>query len=228
VELDRDRKMADPWSLKWEIANVLKRAVQMNVFSSKQILDLAQQGEGEASALRAYGSGDLSRALVEAFRAEHGEDAIPVSSLAESNDASMHSLHAIMVSKAVQSVFEEQEGSLEQALAKRRLIPTSYYGTLDLSDDENNALVWAGKLVASVEDSFSMGDLAVVDFGSDKIIGTFSSDNGVRIAKRIVSDRSKLIATLVHEVAHKYGSDGSVDHRYACERIFGDIIANER
>lgn len=38
-------------------------------------------------------------------------------------------------------------------------------------------------------------------------------------------DRQKVISTLVHEVAHRDGRDGTAAHRQSMEKLFGRIIA---
>jgi len=69
----------------------------------------------------------------------------------------------------------------------------------------------------------------VVDFYGSNIRGRHSVKDGertIQLSRKVLRNRSKLMAVLIHEAAHIYGDDGTADHRAGIERIAGDIISN--
>lgn len=76
-----------------------------------------------------------------------------------------------------------------------------------------------------VEARFSLKILQVVDFYGEGTQGTYNMEHGVRLARKILADREKLMAVLVHEVAHMDAPvDGSAEHRDGCDSIFAKIV----
>jgi hypothetical protein len=84
--------------------------------------------------------------------------------------------------------------------------------------------VWAVELIKPVVGEFDgLSHVEVVDFVGDNVLGQFR-DGRVLVARKVLASDTELIATLVHEVAHHYGCDGSVDHRDAIDCIFASIV----
>ena len=92
-----------------------------------------------------------------------------------------------------------------------------------MTSEERENLSWAIALVRSVRD-FEQS-ISVVDFYGEKTLGVYRSTD-IRLAKRLLDNRKELIATLVHEVAHREGSDGAVGHEREIESIFSDIVCS--
>lgn len=231
VELDRDRKMADPWSLRFHLAEALALATESGKIPGETLIDILGRDTGEAMAIAArydniYKDKDaLSKNVAKAFHEKHGDDAIPVSSMAESLEADRHQLKGRMVSKAIKFLVEKEDGTLEDRMKLRRMDAMKLYSVDELTPAELENLLWATRLTSIVEPAFTLDRLQVVDFYADETAcGTYNPQTGlIRVAKRILVDRRELLATVVHETAHGWGNDGSVSHERKIEQIFADI-----
>jgi len=217
VTLDRDRRLADPWSLRYEIKNALKRGVERGFLKPDQVMTLCNQETGEARAVLdsyRYGSGDsLTQKMAEAFKAEHGEDTVPVSSIAESADALSNGLGAVMVAESLKVALEKELGGFAGRKKTREIEVQSRFLVSDLTEEEMGNLNWAQELLESVEPDFDMSRVQVVEFFGDKIAGrVIPLTMEIAIARKVLTDPKETLHTLVHEYAHKDGDDGSFGH----------------
>jgi hypothetical protein len=224
--IDRDRRIADPWDLKYSIARTLSSAVGRQLLAAEDMWQLLQADWEEASAVAdvTYRTQELTDAMAKYFKGQHGEDAIPVVDTAQTIDAAHHGLRAVAVGAKAAVVLERVTGKLEDRKAKRAMDIERTYSAADLSPAEIENFTWVTMLtdVAGIKASIS-----VVDFVGPTIEGLFSSKDGfvkISLAKRIVLDRKQLLAALVHELAHVAGDDGSVQHRDAIDNIYCAIV----
>lgn len=74
------------------------------------------------------------------------------------------------------------------------------------------------------EADFSRGIFGSVDFDDSLIEGTIQK---VYISRGILNNSKQLTITLVHELAHFFGTDGSVSHREACDHCWWYMIKAE-
>lgn len=228
VDLDRDRTLADPWSLRRAMRRVLTGAVERDLIPADEVYKILDNDRyAEARVFRDYYAyaGDFERAIAAKFEAQHGEDALPVSSIEESVQAQHLGIKGVVSSPSIKAIVEKVKGNFSDKKKSRKSDAKKTYSAQDLTPDEIEALMWALRTFRLSGETLDSGQVNVVDFYGDGICGTYrKSDDSVRLARRILSDRRELIATLVHEVAHRYGGDGTVDHRDAIDRIFGDIV----
>lgn len=238
VDVDRDRRLADTWSLRREVAAVIAEAVatkQIGVEKAYKLLQPPKWGIlsrdwGEATALEHYpDQGKFNQMLLKFFFDKEGEDAIPVCSHAEAVEAEHYGLIGVETSVAVINVLGAVQRSFRDVKVAEATDTKHIYKPNDLSQEEINNLKYAEALIKGVSDisSFSVN---VVDFKGPLVRGSFLKHllmpDQINLAKKILVDRQQLLATFVHEVAHKRGDDGTVDHRREEERIFSSIIVN--
>lgn len=228
VELDRDRKMAEPWSLKWEIREVLRVAVQRGQIPVRDFMRLLQGNDTiESTVFRefeCYGaSGDFYQKVAAEFLAENGPDAVPVSEMSESMEAKHHGLKGVVVAPAVRRIVEVVTGKFNDRKTKAASDVRERLAADDLTPEELANLEWALALLdGTVVEDYRVN---VVEFVGDKVLGQWSGEGEIRLARRIMADRKQLIATLVHEAAHHGGTDdGSVEHQHAAAFLFAGII----
>lgn len=221
IELDRDRRLADPWDLQYKIRSVLERAVREQKLDIEKVYEIAANpGWKEADSINRYSG--LGTELADHFKSEHGEDAVPVADISASADAEQHGLKGIVVSHTLCEALQDSMPTLEKAKEKRVLDVKHRYSAHELDDTERANISWALRLCRDQLDGVSV---IIVDFIGDKICGV---QNGAetQIARSQLADRKRLIGTLVHELAHRRGGeDGSVEHRENIEDIFGEIVA---
>ena len=108
------------------------------------------------------------------------------------------------------------------------------YEIANLSTEEKEIFNWAMKTVNEVEgvlNETSNISVNIVDFGDENLLGLweFNSSDAtykISIARKGFADRFDLLSTLIHEVAHIYGADGSKPHVAAIERIWREVYRN--
>lgn len=229
VQLDRDRRLADPWALRKAIKTVLLRAVQQGALRDEQLFNLIDTDCGEARAIEQeyiWSNPDaLTDDVTRTFCRMHGDDAVPISNMSESLIAAQHGMKGVTVSRAVRRAVETQLGTFDDRKAKQQLAVAKTYNAHELTDAERNNFVRAFTLLTKAEPAHVSKDVHVVDFLDATICGMHHAGQ-VYIAKRLLVDRNELLATLVHEVCHDNGVDGSVAHTRAMEQLFARIVAN--
>lgn len=227
VQLGRDRTMAEPWSLRHNLSFVLRNAVNYGLLSAEEVYNLLNGDHyAEAAAFRQYvGSGrGFERKIAALFREKHGDDAVPVASIEQSAQAEHVGIKGVVTPPAIRTIVESTTGTFEDLRKKRSTSARKVFSARDLTHEEMDNLMWALRTFRAGGEELPGDRVNVVEFHGENLLGTYQrSDDTVRLARRLLTDRQQLIATLVHEVAHRYGCDGSADHRAAIERLFGAI-----
>jgi hypothetical protein len=104
------------------------------------------------------------------------------------------------------------------------------YGWTDLTIEERLLYVKVLDVVqgAAVELGYGTVEdrLTIVDFGDAGLDGTYQGGK-IQIAKRLLSDPEEFLITLVHEVAHAQGGDGTVGHERAEGKLYARIISRQ-
>ena len=230
IQLDRDRRIADPWSLRRAIRNVIHNAADDGALSSDELWAIFKGESEEAQVFdnKYIETGAVHDSVVAAFIEEHGKDAVPVSSPGELEKARQCGLKAVIVTPAQKTVIEAKIGRLDDALAQRSFSVEEYLTTDELSEVELKNFKLSVDLVKMIE-PWAADCVRPVKFYGSNILGRFSRDSDgeitIQLSRKALTKKSRTISTLVHEAAHKYGDDGTADHRHAEERIFGEIIA---
>lgn len=237
VKLDRDRKLADPWSLKTAIREVIMSAVKYDKIPAEEILEvLDDQGCGEAKVFDSeqyYTGNEFHEKVAAAFVEAHGENAAPVTAMGDSIEAKHHGLNGVMVTEPLKKVIERNKGSFDSRKVSRATEAEHRYVAEELEEDEMLNLMISIDLISEAMKLEEMGDASldivqVVDFVGEKVIGTYQVTDGteqIRVARKVLKDPGKLVTVLVHEFTHGFGYDGSIEHRDAQDRVYGRIIA---
>jgi len=225
VELDRDRKMADPYSLKHNLRSVLREAVANGDIDAMTLQAMFSDDAGEKSigeSYQYYGQDTVTDTLAADFRTTHGDKAIACATTAQTMKAALYGLKGIVVPNAMLHALQASMGSFDVRLANEGNNVSETHGADDLTLAELDNLMWAMDLVSQFETSYDANDTSVVTFATDSLYGTY--DNGsVNLARTLLDNRVELLATLSHEASHAYGPDGSVEHRNATETLLARI-----
>lgn len=222
VELDRDRRLADPWSLKTGIRQVIEDAVEHGDLDSKDVFAMLNGNTEESRIVGdyTYSSTRLGRKLAKDFVEEYGDKAIPVTDTSATIEAQHFGLKGVVVAKGLAQVLEAELGKWEERKQSQALSPSKRYGFLDLSEDEQKVYAWAMAACHEVEPELRA---TVVDFIGPDVLGTYCAGE-ICLARKALT-KEQAVPVLVHEWCHKYGADGTVEHRDAIDRMFGRIIA---
>ena len=230
VKLDRDRKLADPWDLKYEIKKVLNDAAQQNKLSPENLWDLFQGDQFEESRIVIdmgdYGIEAIAAKVAEHFKVLNGsaKNIVPVDSMQNSITAQHFGLTGVVVSKPILRLVESVEGKFEDRRSQKALDVRERFGVESLTQEEIGNFTWAVGLLRKIEVDHPV---VVVNFFGDNIFGTFNTGTSeICVAKKTLVDRKELLSTLVHEVAHHRSGadDGTVNHRSEIENLFSRLV----
>lgn len=233
--LDRDRRMVDTYDFRWRARDILNEAVTKMPSELPAFINALEQQTPDMLGFDAlYGSASpaLAEVVAEDFVSKHGEKAVPVRTLGESKELDHLGRKGVVVSDALGAVLRgvlPSATEVEQAL-KKEAVKT--YGWTELSPEEQAHLTEAVELVNTGAERVSLDHVNVVDFRSPTLKGLFEKETTGRetisLSKAILSDRDMTLLVLVHETAHKAGSDGDKDHITAVEHIWAAITKKLR
>lgn len=231
ASLDRDRKMVASWDLKWKTTSIWREASGARPDLLPSLYDLLASAkkdiEGMDSATAGYLDRSAQEAVAKKFRDLHGDEAVPVKSLAESTDIEHLGKRGVIVADQLAAVLATTLGTVEtvKAALKEEVIKT--YGRHEISDPEWASLTEAIALVGAVVPSCTLASVEVCDFRDPKILGQHKNGKSY-ISKAQLLDSEETLATLVHEVAHGAGGDGEHSHVATIEDIWKGIVRNLR
>jgi len=231
VEIDRDRRMIDKWSLQYHMSQIWLSALgrRPDLVDSFQIMldDNSPDCKGIGEYTAKYLSDSVVNAVTAEFERRHGSDAIPVGSLAESEDVGHLGKRGIVVGDALGHILRRKYGTIDEIKARYATEATRVYSWHELSDLEQASLTRAIDTVACVTMDLALDSVEIVDFRDENLLGLHHKrDSGaeISIARRILGSRRETLRVLVHEVAHREGGDGSKGHVSTIERIWADIV----
>lgn len=226
VAIDRDRKIADPWSLRWEIKQLLKTAVEQEAITGTALLATLMAGSEEAATFEdekySTQKGPFHAKIAEAFRKMvQDEQAIPVTSLTSDER------HGVMVPASLKPLLDKCLGTTSEELKKRDADVAKLYSLNELEASEKANLLTVWEHLSLVEPETSSLDLQVVDFYGKEVNGVFSTEGAkgtVKVAKRRLSEMPSAYQTMTHEVAHRVSLEHGPDFIQEYGRLFGQMI----
>jgi len=228
ADIDRDRRMLSKYDLNYRTQTVWREALNRRPDLVEDFGKLLDREAADVEGIDDYNASFLPEAakaaLVATFQIRHGDDALPVPTLAESAEIEHLGKKGIVTPKALRSILEGKLGNTQANKTKLREETIQTYGWHDLDATEKGHLQAAIGLVNQSE-PISLDLVDVVDFRDEKIRGMFK-DGRVQLAKKILADRDLALRVMVHEVAHKAGGgDGEKSHVANIERIWSSIVS---
>jgi len=227
ADLDRDRRMLSKYDLDYRTQIVWREALSRRPDLFAGFTALLAREAADVAGFDDWAAGllpeDVKKHAADAFKKQHGEDALPVGSLAESADIEHLGKKGVVVPKPLRAVLEKVFGNAETNKGKLREEVTATYGWHELTGDEKAHVQRAIELVC-LSEAVSLEQVDVVAFRDEKIRGMFK-DGRVLLAKKVLADRDLSLRVMVHEVAHRAGGDGEKSHVANIERIWAGIVA---
>lgn len=252
-DLDRDRRMIETYNLQYHTRQIMMSALNQAGDEKKEaitnsFLECLESLTLEMESMSTYTADAVPEHALEAarvsFAQKHGNDAIPVATLEESKDLEFAGKKGVIVPKQQLAVLQKKFGTVYEIKAELKKSVKRTYSWSDLSADEQGRLTDA---LALVNDALMSGDvltslhtrlhflslnnLHVVEYYDPNTMGLFTpAQNGeewhMSIAYSLLQSEEKegeLLATLIHEYAHQYGSDGDQSHICAIESLWGKV-----
>ncbi len=239
LTLDRDRRTVDDWDLQYAIANVTSDLVDSMKDSGKA--DEADQWVGEIYAQLESGSSDdmdkvgsycgdsLVQGVAQIFTANHGEKSVPVATADEATKVEFYGMRGVVVPNAMRRVLRKHFGTTEEILAKAMDSTGSYITASDMTDQERINWTKARNLLilADVAETEIIEGIRCFEFKANGApLGTFNNQSHeIRINRSVVGSLRRTLGTMVHELAHHSGKDGTLDHRSAEETMWEAVFA---
>lgn len=229
--LDRDRKMIQRYDLHHRLQSIWSVAAKSRPDLMNKFVDMLDNDSADISGIDEYNahrvSDELRTEALKVFRARHGEDAIPVASLAESADVDHLGKKGIVLSKPHRTILQVDIGTVEKVKQGLRNEVVRTYSWHDLSQVQKDNLRGAITLVTAVE-PVTLEEIDIVDFRDPKLMGMYK-DGRVLLTEKHLADQDTLLEILVHECAHRNGSgDGEHSHVARIEKLWGGIVKNLR
>jgi len=226
IKLDRDRKLADPWDLKNAIRTCLNTASERGTMPIEDMYLMLNGDRWEeqriiADTWSASMVSELTYCIASYFHKENGKDCIPVETTSESMDAAQHGLRSKVVSRAIKTLVEFVDGKFQDKKNSKATETNRTYGFEELTKEEQDNIFWAKDCLDKIKEPLNIN---IVDFYGEHILGNYRSSSDICIAKKILTDKSQFIATIVHEISHRAGGDDDVAHRNEEEKLFGNLI----
>lgn len=226
AKVDRDRKLVDRWDLEYEMQRIYCLAANnAEAVRSKLLSSLINQ-DADLKGLSTYNTDSVPEEVVTGvaayFTARYGEDAVPVTSLAESMDMEHLGKKGIVVPAQLASVLARKVGTLEAIKAGLREEVVKTYSWSDLLDEQKANFELALSLINRAR-TVSVSDIDIVDFRSKDLQGQWK-DGRLLLASKVLSDVYSALLVLVHEDAHNNGGDGTKGHVATLEDTWSSIV----
>jgi hypothetical protein len=226
AKLDRDRRMIDESDLKCETSRIWQEALDRRPDLLEPLYQVLQEGTAvDAGHASWYLSDQHQRSLATKFTLQFGARAIPVETSGDSMEVEHLGRRGIVTPKALRDTLRSTFGTvdtLKAGLAKEAIRVWSW---AELTMHEQYNLGNAVRILKGIS-TLREESVDVVDFRSETLQGLFDGTSGkIRLARTVLSDEADVLATLVHEVAHRSSSagDGTKDHVRAIEQLWAEI-----
>jgi hypothetical protein len=220
--LDRDRRMVDVWDLQWKLSMMYQEAVSKRPeLLGAEVYRMLRDNAEDTRQLKYNASDKMAADLANHFVAEHGEDAIPVGSIAESQELDHVGKRGVVVPETLRVVLAKKMGTPAEVREEILRTITETFAWSDLNAEERAILQWTASTIDSVSEGLRgnlvpiMERLEIVTFRDQNLLGTCVLESGaIRVTRTCLADPQKLFRTLVHEEAHAIADagDGTKDH----------------
>lgn len=213
VKLDRDRRVVDTFDLSWTASQMYSEAARRSDLMANRAYRMLRDGCEDVRYIGSmYVDHDTCQRIVKAFEKEHGENAMPVSSIAESREMEHAGIKGVIVDKPLRELIEREKGSALQAKINKGRDIKERFSWHDLIDTEQEILTKACEMVDSavahlIKDRPPiMNRLDVVTFNDPDVQGT-AKNQDIRISRIHLIDLRETLAVLIHEEAHAMSLD---------------------
>lgn len=236
ADTDRDRNVVKTYDAEFSIRKAWEAAVLDQSISAVDFLDFLESDTGDAAAMRYCSNSDVHDIAASAFRAKYGDSAVPVRDEAQRKAVGHHGRLAVTSPRHLVEFFQgypAMDAGLLASTIDTQVVRT--YDVDDLTDKERLVYqqgVALADLAADREHLESVvGRLSIVDFYDSSVLGLHQGSESpaqILVARKELRHWRGFLETLVHELAHDLGDDGSVSHERAEGRLFSVIVDDLR
>jgi hypothetical protein len=222
LKLDRDRKMANHYDLLYEMRLCLDGAIANGLNVNGFVTVLGNDDSLEAQAFSAYtGAAATKAVLTETMEKMHG-DALLVESMTDIPLADSVGKKPVLVSRAL-----SRSLGLGESLSQLRQVNKSSVKRV-LQPSEFDMDVWreAARILEPLLDEVEYR-LQVVEFNSDKVLGTFNaSTRTINVSLTCFAKGPlEIVHTVVHELAHREHGEHDMGFADALGVLFCKLLS---
>lgn len=222
AKLDRDRKMIESFNMREMTQYLIEEWTTKGDGVEKSVNLLKSDAEDVVHSKHAFLVGEaFAKKVKEHFLKAHGDDAFPACSTHDIEQARFVGKNPVVVSKTYATVLIKSMGDLEAALRDKKHQPKKMYPLDELTDEERG--VYNLGLSLLNRNGVDTPPVMIVDFNDAGLLGLYTGTS-IFIARKQMESRGKFIVTLVHEVAHKHGGDGTASHEHRSLEILEHAI----
>ena len=234
--LDRDRRMVEGWNLGWLTKQVWISATNKDPKLLPRLMGMAETSAQDVGTIGESDAGYLNEErrteAAKAFLKTYGEDAVPVSTMAESQRLEHLGKKGVVVSKQTAAVLQSVLGTPAQVTQRLLNEVVKTWSWHDLSEAERAALSWAvamvghaAKVVGLDEQLATLEQVGVVDFRDERLLGQFSPKTSkTLVARKMLANQVGCLRVVLHEVAHSVASDADHDHIATVEKLWVAVV----
>lgn len=236
-ELDRDRRMINVWDLQWNLGSMYSDAMarRPGVLGGDVYRMLRDDAE-DTKLMQHFITDAVADQVSASFIAEHGANAVPVTSMAESAELEHLGKRGVVVPTTLRDVVKKTTGdtaSIKAALANQ-VTATHAWG--DLLPSEQATLLSATTALDAAckglrDATPIMERLDVVSFRDVRLQGLCNLVDGrIQVARDLLADPREFLKTLVHEEAHAFSAagDGAKGHVATIEEVWSRLYHNAK
>ena len=223
VSLDRDRRIVDSWDAQLQSARIWEQLYIKDMFTNLVDSMLADDKADVKSFKHSWVIGEATRKKIsDQFIKKHGENAIAVRALEEINVLKFYGKAGQIVnSESLRSILESSIGSTDTVKAGGRDTIKERHQVSSLSDAATKNLLSAIKMVT--EATGSMIPYEIVTFVDPQIAGMHRSGM-MSISIGVLDSLAETLKTVVEEVAHLKGADGTREFQEELHNIYATMI----
>lgn len=231
AKLDRDRRLMDQWETHTLTAKVWEALYLRTTREFCDTVDsmLANDAPDVEHFRYDWCIGQTARKVVaERFKSKFGDKALAVRTESEVRESEFYGRQAHVVdSESLRAILEREVGTLESV--KRDLADeiVAEHTAISLDPKESKNFMMAMEFVSKAVKRSGLTiakDVTIVEFRSPTIMGMRKGDK-ICISRNTLGSFEEALKTLVEEVAHEVGGDGTHGHVERMHEIYANGVA---
>lgn len=224
LNVGRDRASFDAYEAEVAITHMWEEAATHSAELVAKLFTALRSEARDVSAFAWMTATQAQAPMVAHFRELYGSNAYPTTSTTECPQIEHLGYRPIVLPQALVTFLRRGLPSLVTISRERAESVGDRFALAELTPEEQTNLLECVELLKSCDPAAdATGRVAVVTFGEPTLLGLHRGTE-IQIARRVVADYGELLATLIHEVAHDMGGDGTVPHMARVEALSAKVF----
>lgn len=202
VQLDRDRRMIDEWSLKWSLAALWQEA-GANIQNVPRIYQMARAGASDVKSIGYHADQHLLNAFREEFTRENGPDAVPVTSAAEVKDVEKAGATPVIVDDTLKELLAKSGLDAKKMAAERASVIDKTWLWRDLTAEEQQMWTLYGIRMAP--------NAVFVTFRGDALCQPMPAKDGLAVDRKLLKEPPRRIVQVIADAEAKRRGSAVLD-----------------